>query len=127
MAKKSLLLVDQDVYLAGIYAHRFEQAGWRVWVEESFIAAKKRLKRCAPDVVMVNLDPTNEALAFLIGLRQESKTTKTFQIALTKFGDRKTMKEAMNAGVDIYLLKRQFAPSEAVKNVKRFLEEKISI
>lgn len=127
MAKKSLLMVDQDAYYAGIYANRFQSAGWKVWVEENFEAAKKRLKRCSPDVVIADLEPIDEALAFLAGLRQDPKTVKTLQIALTKLGDRRTMKEALGAGVDSYLLKGHFVPSEAVKKVKRLLEEKISV
>lgn len=127
MAKKSLLIVDQDAYYAGIYANRFESAGWKVWVEESVGAARKRLKRCAPDVVIVDLEPIDEILAFLRELRTNLNTKKSFQIALTRLGDRKTMKEVLDAGVDSYLLKGHFVPSEAVKKVKRLLEEKISV
>lgn len=127
MPKKSLLLVDQDAHYAGIYANRFETAGWKVWVEESFDAAKKRLKRCSPEVVIADLEPIDEALAFLMGLRQVPTTANALQIALTKLGDRKTMEEALAAGVDTYLLKGHFVPSEAVKKVKRFLEEKTSV
>ncbi|MCR4313889.1 MAG: response regulator [Candidatus Uhrbacteria bacterium] len=127
MAKKSLLMVDQDAYYAGIYANRFESAGWNVRVEENIAAAKKRLKRCAPDVLIVDLEPIDEVLAFLRDLRTDPKTEKTLQIALTKLGDRKMMREALQAGVDSYLLKGHFVPSEAVKKVKRLLEEKTSV
>ena len=127
MPKKSLLIVDHDAYYAGIYARRFETAGWKVWVEENIASARKRLKRCSPDVVMTDLDPIDEVLGFLRELRADPKMLKTHQIALTKFGNRKTMQEALGAGVDTYLLKGNFAPSEAVKKVKRFLEEKTSV
>jgi DNA-binding response OmpR family regulator len=98
-----------------------------VWVEESVTSARKRLKRCSPDVVIVDLEPLDDVLAFLHELRKDSKTQKTLQIALTKLGDRKVMKEVLEAGVDRYLLKGHFVPSEAVKKVKRFLEEKTSL
>lgn len=124
MPKKSLLMVDQDVYYAGIYANRFESAGWKVWVEESVVAARMRLKRCTPDVIIVDLKPMTDALTFLRELRADSKTSKTLLMALTKFGDHKTMREALAAGADTYLLKGQFVPSEAVKKVKHLLEEK---
>lgn len=127
MAKKSLLMVDHDAYYSGIYANRFESAGWKVWVEESVVAARKRVKRCSPDVVIVDLEPMDEALAFLRDLRSDLKTGKTLQIALTNFGDRKTMRSALEAGVDSYFLKGHFVPSEAVKKVKRLLEEKTSL
>lgn len=120
-------MVDQDAYYAGIYANRFESAGWKVWVEESVGAAKKRLKRCVPDVLIVDLEPIDEVLAFLRDLRTDPKTDKMFQIALTKLGDRKMMREALEAGVDSYLLKGHFVPSQAVKKVKRLLEEKTSV
>ncbi|MBI4435604.1 hypothetical protein HY630_02945 [Candidatus Uhrbacteria bacterium] len=127
MAKKSLLMIDPDTYYAGIYANRFESAGWKVWVENDVTAAKRRLKRCAPDVVIVDLDDDGEALAFLTGVRAEPKTAKALQIVLAKLGDRKTMLATQEAGADSYLLKSHFAPSEAVKKVKRLLAEKTSL
>lgn len=120
-------MVDRDAHYAGIYANRFESAGWKVWVEESVASARKRLKRCSPDVVIVELEPMEEALTFLRDLRTDPKTSKTLQIALTKLGDRKTMRSALEAGVDGYFLKGHFVPSEAVKKVKRLLEEKTSV
>ena len=127
MAKKSLLMIDPDTHYAGIYANRFESAGWKVWVQSDVVAAKKRLKRCAPDVVMVNLDPDGEALAFLTGVRNEPRTAKALQIVLSKIGGRASLLAARNAGADSYLLKGHFAPSDAVKKVKRLLEEKTTL
>lgn len=124
MSKKSLLIVDGDTYCAGIYAIRFVSSGWKVWVEESILAAKKRLKRCSPEVVIVALEAVDEALVFLSELREDPKMSRALQIVLARLGDRKTMLKVQEAGVDKYLLNGQFAPSEAVKKVKRFLEEK---
>lgn len=120
-------MIDTDPYYGSIYANRFETAGWKVWVDESVGAAKKRLKRCTPDVVIVDLEPIDDVLAFLRELRANPKTTNTLQVALTKLGDRKTMQEALDAGVDSYVLKDHFVPSEAVKKIKRLLEEKIYV
>ncbi len=117
-------MIDPDAYYAGIYANRFEATGWKVWVEESVAAARKRLKRCSPDVVIIHLEPLDETLEFLKSLRTDLKMTKALQIGLVKLGDRKTMSAALEAGVDRYLLKAHFVPSEAVKKVKRLLEEK---
>ncbi|KKW33375.1 MAG: hypothetical protein UY76_C0004G0007 [Candidatus Uhrbacteria bacterium GW2011_GWA2_52_8d] len=127
MAKKTLLMIDQDAYYAGIYANRFEAAGWKVWVEDTITNARKRLKRSVPDVVIIDLDPLDDALAFLVALRADPRSAVTVQIALTQLGDRKTMLAALEAGVDSYLLKGHFVPSEAVKKVKRLLEEKTSV
>ena len=120
-------MIDRDAYYAGIYANRFEAAGWKVWVEDTITNARKRLKRSVPDVVIIDLDPLDDALAFLKELRAYVRTASSLQIALATLGDRQTMLKAQEAGVDSYLLKGHFVPSEAVKKVKRLLEEKTSL
>lgn len=127
MSTYSLMMVDADAYYAGIYASRFEAAGWKVTVEEGIEGAKRRLQKKIPDVVIVDLDPLEEALVFLRWLRENPQTSHVVQIALTKLGDRETMVAAQEAGVDRYLLKGHFVPAEAVKKVKRILEEQSSV
>ncbi len=127
MPKKSLLMVDQDSHYAKIYANRFESAGWKVWVEETIVNARKRLKRSVPHVVMIDLEPLDEALAFLKELRADERTASSLQIALATKGNRQTMLKAQEAGVDRYILKGHFVPAEAVKQVKHLLEEKTSL
>ena len=124
MAKKSLLMLDQDAYYAGIYANRFESAGWKVWVEETLAGAIKRLKRVHPDVIIVDLEPLVESTGFIAGLRSDPKTAGTLIVGLAKLGDRKTLLKAQEAGVDSYLLKGHFVPSEAVKKSKTSLRRK---
>jgi len=127
MAKKTLLMIDQDAFYAGIYANRFEAAGWNVSVENSVEDAQKRLEREVPDVIIVELNPLDETLAFLATVRNSPKTSSILQIALIALGDRKIMLKAMGVGADSYLLKGHFVPAEAVKKVKRLLEEKTSV
>ena len=123
MKKKSLLIVDRDAHYAQIYAHRFEASGWKVFIEEHFENAKKKLKRAHPTVVIVDLHPLQEALQFLTFLRDQNETKHILQIALTSEGGIKIMRQAQEAGVDHYILKSHFLPSDAVKKVTRLLDE----
>ncbi len=123
MKKKSMLIVDRDTHYAQIYAHRFEAAGWSVSVEERLENAKKKMKRLHPSVVIVDLHPLQEALSFLTFLRAQNETKDILQIALTSEGGVKVMKQVQEAGVDHYILKTHFLPSDAIKKVKRLLEE----
>ncbi|HAU66191.1 TPA: hypothetical protein DCW61_02475 [Candidatus Uhrbacteria bacterium] len=123
MKKKSFLIVDKDAHYAQIYAQRFEASGWKVFVEEQFEQAKKKLERIHPDVIIVDLHPVQEALHFLTFLRTHSETKHILQIALSSEGGRKIMKQAQETGVDHYILKTHFLPSDAVKKVKRLLDE----
>jgi DNA-binding response OmpR family regulator len=124
MTKKTLLMIDNDAYYAGIYANRFEAAGWKVSVEDDIDKAMKRLTRQVPDVVIIDVHPADEAIEFLKRLREDPKTAGVLQIALTSLGDRPLMNRVLDAGVDSYLLKGHFVPAEAVKKVMRLLEEK---
>jgi len=123
MKKKSLLIVDRDAHYAQIYAQRFEASGWKVLIEEQFENAKKKLERAYPDVVIVDLHPVEEALRFFTTLRAQSETRHILQIALSSEGGRKIMRQVQEAGADHYILKSHFLPSDAVKKVKRLLEE----
>ena len=125
MKKKSLLIVDKDSHYAHIYAQRFEKAGWRVFVEEHFDNAQKRLEREQPIVIIVDLNPLEEALSFLRALRTKIETKQILQIALTSEGGINTMKQTQKAGVDHYFLKTHFLPSEAVKKIKHLLDEQL--
>lgn len=122
--KHTLLMVDQDAYYAGIYANRFEQAGWKVRVAEGIEAAKAQLEKEVPDVMVVDLDPPDETMIFLKEFRERKDSKNTLLVVLSELGDRSLLKEAEEIGVDTYLLKGHFVPAEAVKKVTRLLEEK---
>jgi DNA-binding response OmpR family regulator len=122
--KHTLLMVDQDAYYAGIYANRFEQAGWKVRVAEGIDAAKTQLEKEVPDVMVVDLDPPDETMIFLKEFRGRKDAKDTLLVVLSELGDRSLLKEAEEIGVDTYLLKGHFVPAEAVKKVTRLLEEK---
>jgi DNA-binding response OmpR family regulator len=122
--KHTLLMVDQDAYYAGIYANRFEQAGWKVRVAEGIEAAKTQLEKEVPDVMVVDLDPPDETMIFLKEFRSRTDADGTLLVVLSELGDRSLLKEAEEIGVDTYLLKGHFVPAEAVKKVTRLLEEK---
>jgi len=127
MPKKNVLIVDRDVYLAGIYANRFEVAGWKAVVEETINGARKAVEKSVPDVLIVDLEPTERVIAFLQEIRKDPKTAGVLQVAVTALGDRAQMQQALKAGVDSYVLKGHFVPAEAVKKVKRLLEEKTRV
>jgi DNA-binding response OmpR family regulator len=124
MLKRSLLIVDSDAYYAGIYANRFEKAGWKVRVEDGIEGAGKYLSREVPDVLIIELDPVDEVLLFLRELRSGDDTKDMMQVTLVELGDRELAREALEVGVDSYLLKGHFVPAEAVKKIERLLEER---
>ena len=117
------MIVDADAYYAGIFASRFEAAGWKVRVVETVEDAELLLERKPVDAVMIDVEPFETAIPFIHALHRESESVVT---VLTNLGDRKTIEESKEAGVDGYFLKGHFFPSEAIQKLKRLIEERVT-
>jgi len=124
MSKSSLLIVDGDAYYAGIFANRFEAAGWKVWVTESIEDAHKQLTKDVPDAVIIDPSGLDEPLEFLHALRLGGETSKCILMVLTELGDRELIKKAENLGSSGYFFKGHFFPSEAIKKLQRLVDER---
>ncbi len=124
MSKQTLLIVDEDAYHAGVFASRFEKAGWKVRVAETIEDAGRQLEKGVPDAVIFDPDGIDEALEFFSGLRTDAQTMKSVLTVLTKLGDRETVRAAEEVGADGYFFKGHFFPSEAIKKLQRLVDER---
>jgi two-component system alkaline phosphatase synthesis response regulator PhoP len=124
LSRKSILIVDADAYLAGIYARRFEQGRWKVFVAESGEEAKKIMGKRRPDAVLVDIETIPEALEFIREIHRNPKTAGTAIVVLTNLGDRQAIEEAETAGADSYLLKAHFVPSEVMAKVEHLVSDR---
>lgn len=119
--KKQILIVDTDAFLAGIYARRFELGHWKVRVAENIEDARKLIKDKHPSVMIIDVETVPESINFLKEVRSDSKTADITLIVLTKLGDRDSIKQALDAGADSYLLKGHFVPSEVREKIERLV------
>ena len=122
--KRSILLIDQDAHALSIYEKRFETAGWKVVRAKNFQEGKKKLVRALPDVILVDLHPLTESIAFLEELSKDPAMASIVCVVLTDVGDRRTIKEVESLGVSAYMLKGHSFPSEVIRKVKSFYEKK---
>ena len=121
MSKLSLLILDEDAYYAGIFASRFEDAGWKVKVVEAIEEARKALEKEVPAAMIIDTQPFEEALDFVHELRRSADTSELTIAVLTELGQRDQIQAAKDAGVDGYFLKGHFFPSEAISKLKRMV------
>lgn len=124
MEKNSLLIVDEDAYFAGIFANRFETAGWKVRIADTVEEAKKQLAKKIPNAILLDPAGIDESLEFLHTLRMDTKTTGCVITILTELGDRELVQKAESAGADGYFFKGHFFPSEALKKLQRLVKER---
>ncbi len=121
--RKSILIADTDAYLAGIYARRFEQGRWKVYVAESAAEAKKIMEKRRPEAILIDIETMDGSLDLVRSVHANPKTTGAAIVVLTNLGDREIIHEAEAAGADSYLLKGHFVPSEVRAKVERLVSE----
>lgn len=111
-SKSSILIVDSDAYLAGMYGRKFEAEGWKVMVAETLADAQKFLKKKTPSVILLEPDMDEDKSEALV------KSAIAPVVILTTLSEKSEIERMKRAGAASYLLKGHFVPSEVVTKVK---------
>jgi len=118
--KPEILIVEEDAYLAGIYARKLELEQCEVEVVDNLAEARKRYKKSKPQAIMVDAAMENESGFEFIEEVRKTRGFKTVPvIVITQLGDRQSVKLGLEKGATDYLIKGHFVPSEAAKKIKR--------
>ena len=121
-AKSSVLIIDNDAFLAGIYARKFEADGWKVSVVDSLLDGRKVLMKKSVSAIVLEPDmDEQESELFVKSLRADPKTSTMVIAILSSLFEKKEIERFKKAGVDAYLIKGHFVPTEAVRKVKELL------
>lgn len=114
--KPSILIVDSDAYLAGLYGRKFEAEGWKVMVAETLAGAQKFLKKKMPSVILLEPDIDQAKSEALV------KNVSAPVVILTTLSEKPEIERMKKAGAAAYLLKGHFVPSEVVTKVKSLIK-----
>ncbi len=120
--KPKVLIVEDDAFLAGIYASKFEAAGFSVVLaadgEEGLKLAEKEL----PTVILLDvLLPKKDGFEVLAGVKSNPATREIPVLLLTNLGQREDVERGLKLGAADYLIKAHFMPHETVDKVKRVI------
>lgn len=118
-----ILLVEDDVFLAGIYQKKFEMEGFKVSTadngEKGLLDAKKK----KPSLILLDiLLPKLDGFGVLEKLKADAATKNIPVILLTNLGQKDDVEKGLEAGAVDYLIKAHFKPSEIVDKVKEVLK-----
>lgn len=124
MAEKThVLLVEDDVFLSGIYQKKFEMEGFKVSLADNGEKALVEVKKKKPDIVMLDiLLPKLDGFAVLEKLKADSDTKNIPVILLTNLGQKDDVEKGLQMGAVDYLIKAHFKPSEVVDKIKKALQ-----
>ncbi len=123
MAKKiHVLLVEDDVFLSGIYQKKFEMEGYKVSLADNGEKAVVEIKNKKPDIMMLDiLLPKLDGFAVLAKVKADSEVKDIPVILLTNLGQKDDVEKGLQMGAADYLIKAHFKPSEVVDKIKKVL------
>lgn len=124
MAKTTILLVEDDDMLRGMYSEKFARAGYEIQTATNGEDAIEVLEKCEPDLFLLDIImPKMDGFQLLKHLRKDKKYAKVPVIMLTNLGQIDDIRKGEKLGANDYFVKANHTPSEVVKKVKTFLKE----
>ncbi|MBI2552530.1 response regulator [Candidatus Uhrbacteria bacterium] len=120
--KTKILIVEDDTFLAGIYANKFEKEGFEVSLATDGEAGLKAAGKEKPDIVLLDiLLPKLDGFEVLEKLKADTGLRAIPVILLTNLGQKEDVDKGLKLGAADYLIKAHFMPSETVDKVKKVL------
>lgn len=122
MNKKSILLIEPDEFLADIYEKNLTMSGFKVFLaktpEKGLIVAQAK----SPSLILLEIAlEKTDGFEFLAQIKN-NKILKTIPvIVITKLGQKQDVQKAFELGVQDYIIKTHYSPSELVDKVKKLL------
>lgn len=122
--KIKILLVEDDTFLLGMYAAKFELDGFKVMMAEDGEKAVRIALKELPDVILLDIVlPKLNGFEVLKQLKLDPSSAKIPIILLTNLSQRDEVEQGLKMGAEDYLIKAHFMPSEVVEKIKRILNK----
>ena len=121
MAKKTILLAEDEALIASLYKLNFEKKGAEVVLARKGNEALEILKKMTPDVLLLDLlMPEVNGFDVLKSLAEDKK--KKFPIIMmTNLSQQSDKKECMALGGKEYLIKSDLSADEIWTTVEKYL------
>lgn len=123
-AKIKILLVEDDSFLLGMYASKFEMEDFSVIIAEDGDKAIRLALKESPDIILLDiLLPKTDGFEVLRQLKANSATAAIPVILLTNLSQKDKIEQGLKMGAKDYLIKAHFMPSEVVDKIKKILDK----
>ncbi|MFA6255496.1 MAG: response regulator [Patescibacteria group bacterium] len=121
MAKKKLiLLVEDDEFLAELYATKLNLEGYEVALATDGEKGLKMVKEKMPDLILLDIIlPKMDGFEILKNIKADKALRNLPVILLTNLSQKDEIKKGLDLGANDYLIKAHFMPSEVVKKIKK--------
>ncbi|MCI0479399.1 response regulator [Candidatus Uhrbacteria bacterium] len=122
MEKPRILLIEDDAFLAGIYARKFELAGFDVSLATNGEDGLRLAQKDPPSLVLLDLVlPKLDGFEVLARLKEDPATRGIPVLILSNLGQKEDVERCMAQGAAGYVIKAHALPDETVKKAKDIL------
>ncbi|MDD4900856.1 MAG: response regulator [Patescibacteria group bacterium] len=122
--KIKILLVEDDSFLLGMYAAKFEAEGLKVAIAEDGEKALRAFRKERPDIILLDIIlPKIDGFEVLKQLKADSSSAKVPVIMLTNLSQQEEIDKGLKLGAEDFLIKAHFMPSEVVDKIKKILNK----
>jgi len=120
--KIKILLVEDDPFLLSMYATKFETENFEVIVAEDGDKGLKLAIQELPNIILLDvLLPKKDGFEVLKELKSNKATSNIPVILLTNLSQKSEIEQGLSMGVEDYLIKAHFMPTEVVEKIKKIL------
>ena len=120
--RKTLLLIEDDPFLVGMYKEKFSIEGFNVIVAEDGLQGLSFAISQKVDMVILDiLIPKLSGIDLLARLRQDEKGKDLPVIALTNLSGSSDEEKIRSYGVKEYLVKSNYTPGQVVEIIRKNL------
>lgn len=122
----SILLVEDDVFISGMYQTKLSALGYTFELKEDGESAWERLQQDPlPDLVLLDVVlPRKDGFEILEDIRGDARTKNLPVILLTNLGQKPDVERGVKLGADDYIIKAHYTPSEVVEKIKHVLAQR---
>lgn len=122
--RKKILLVEDDVFVRDIYHQKLLKEDFDVEVAENGIMAMEKLEAGIPDLILLDcIMPYMSGNEVLKKIKANEKMKDVPIIMLTNISEKEKVDEGLRLGINDYLIKSHFTPSEVVEKIHALLKK----
>lgn len=121
--KVSILLIEDDSFISGMYRLKLTNLGYNVEVIEDGEAGEQRIAQDPlPDLLLLDIVlPKRDGFEILEGLRKNDRTKNLPVILLTNLGQKPDVERGLKLGANDYIIKAHYTPTEVVEKITKIM------
>ena len=117
-----VLIIEDDPFLSEMYSTKLVEENFEVEVATDGRDALKKVVETKPDLILLDIVlPKIDGFEVLEKIKQDQNLNKIKIIALTNLGQKEEIEKGFRLGVDDYIVKAHFTPTEVIHKVKEIL------